>query len=138
MQELVSVLLQAQAAVLALDVERLEVQTERQQTLCAEWSRRLAGAGCRGAQGRSEAPEIVSRPLRSTDPSSCLATPDAGLLELRSVALRIRDLNQIQAALLRRAVRALGILASLQTRFALTYARPEATTESPTAQARNL
>ena len=43
MQELVSVLLQAQAAVLALDVERLEVQTERQQTLCAEMEPETGG-----------------------------------------------------------------------------------------------
>jgi hypothetical protein len=138
MQELASALLQAQAALLALDVERLEAQTERQQTLCAEWSQGRADTGRRGTQGASEQSEIVSGPPGSPEASPWPATPDRGCIELRSLALRIRDLNQIQAALLRRAVRALGILASLQTRFALTYARPEASQDSLTPPARNL
>lgn len=97
MRELAGALAQAQAALLASDGEELQIQTERERTLCRT---------------------LQSFPPEATNPRRQCSQ------ELRELGLQIRDLNLVQAALLRRARRSLEILACLRARCAPTYTAP--------------
>jgi hypothetical protein len=136
MRDLASALAQAQAALLALDVDTLEVQNGRQLALC-DGLGRIEATSAKHNQDAGIATELSSLLVPSAPPSPPPASSAADALELRRLALQVRNLNQVQAALLRRAARSLEILAALHTRYALTYASPAELRNSPAFLPRN-
>ena len=136
MRDLASALAQAQAALLVLDVETLEVQNGRQLALC-DGLGRIEATSAKDNKDPGIATELSSLTVRSTPSSPPPASSAADALELRRLALQIRNLNQVQAALLRRAAHSLEILAALRTRYALTYAAPAGRRNSPALLPRN-
>jgi hypothetical protein len=129
MSQLADALEQAQAAVLARDLNELGLQTGRQQELCAalcrlanrdshETAKRHAGVG-RVAAGRSGRwivlPDgVISHQMRSR-------WEDLGR-KLASLETQVEHLNRVHAGLLRRARRTLDIFSRALVSTALTYA----------------
>jgi flagellar biosynthesis/type III secretory pathway chaperone len=118
MRELAQVLTQAQAAVLAWEVEELQIQTARQETLCQTLRRLGQGSGDSLPLGAG----ISARPGGEN-----VSAENGPARELQALGLQVRYLNRVQAALLRRARRSLAILACLQARSQPTYTPPAST-----------
>jgi len=95
---------QAQAALLRRDLKGLEVHTARQRELCLALQRPFSD------------PALDTQ--EDTAPSEHRATL---LAELDKVAVRIRYLNRVHAALLARAGRSLAILERVLASAAVTY-----------------
>jgi hypothetical protein len=104
MRELAAALEQAQAAVVASDLERIHSQTARQQELCQELTRLGVPAG-------TGSPAVQSR-------------WDALSGELAKVETEVEYLNRVHASLLRRARRTLEIFSRVLASSAVTYAPP--------------
>jgi hypothetical protein len=100
----------SQAALLTGDVAALELHTAEQSRCCE----RLSGLPGRGLLHHCQNRE----PEESDSDITALA------VEIEQVRMRVRSLNRVHAALLRRASRSLQILQNLTAASALTYASP--------------
>ena len=112
MQELAGELEQAQAAIVASDSNEFQLHTDRQRTLCE--------AVC--ALSSPPAPAEVSPDFQQRR--------EILTQKLAKIENRVRQLNRIHAALVRRAQRTLAIFSRALASSALTYVAPQAQTSS--------
>jgi|SRR5436853_6943602 len=112
MQELAAELEEAQAAIVASDRNELQLHTERQRALCE--------AVC--AFSSPPVPAEVSPDFRQR--RNILTQ------KLAEIENRVRRLNRIHAALVRRAQRTLAIFSRALASSAITYVPPQAQTSS--------
>jgi hypothetical protein len=123
MRDLAATLEQAQAAVLAGNLEMIEAHTVRQRDLC-EALRQLTISTV-SAGGRAMQPPGPEDPAAES-PSPKHEQWSALLGELAEVESRVGHLNRVHAALLRRAQRSLAIVSRLLASSEITYSPPAA------------
>jgi hypothetical protein len=123
MRELAGTLEQAQGALLAADVKRLEAHTLRQRELCDQL--RLLASLVPASGDHAMEPEKAHLP---DDPFSPQPSERWSVLlqELVLVESRVRHLNQVHAALVQRARRSLAIISRLLAGSGITYTLPQA------------
>jgi hypothetical protein len=126
MRELAGTLEQAQAALLASDLQRIEEHTARQRELCD--ALRLLEA-----PATSPGKDVLHEPTGPDLPKASLPPElherwSALSQELAQVQSRVGHLNRVHAALLRRAQRALAIVSRLLASSAVTYTLPQPAT----------
>jgi hypothetical protein len=127
LRELAASLREAQAAVLALNLDRLQLHTARQQAL-VEAMRTLVNDVTQDAGDAGGNIEIKntrgSAPGTSTHLSNAQPLDPVWHQVLQEQA-RVRHLNRVLGALLRRGRRSMEILALLHASCAITYAQPK-------------
>lgn len=127
MQQLAEALEQGQKPLLTLELESIRASTSRQQTLCRE-----LGALAEPLSAEFSRPAVIRRgdPQLSNEPDADAARdrlrkqhPDL-LAQYAAIEQRVRHLNLVYAALLRKTRQSFAVMKNLRCADAITYAEP--------------